>query len=284
MAGGIDWFRWHHGSVTDPKFQLVAKRAGASLPDVLAVWAYLLEGASAATERGHIGGIDCEAVDCLFGFDDGVTALILDRMRARELIGDGVVLSWEKRQPKREREDDNAAERKRRQRETDAAIQNNVTPCHATSHQETPREEKRREEEKKEHTHTALRGDWVLPKAWGQWAIEHSPHWTPDVVRVVADRFAAHAHSKARTSADWLATWQLWCSDPLTQSAHGPPKSPPQSKPAPSITVPSNDDKATQALLAERLRHAAQTESVTPEQREATAQRLRETRQKLRAA
>lgn len=144
--------------------------------------------------------------------------------------------------------------------------------------------EKELEKREEKHTHTALRGDWVLPKAWGQWAIEHSPHWTPDVVRVVADRFAAHAHSKARTSADWLAMWQLWCGDPLTQSAHGPPKTPPKSKCEPGITVPSNDEKATQALLAERLRHAAQTESVTPEQREATAQRLRETRQKLRAA
>ena len=45
---GMDWFRWHHGSVTDPKFQLVARRAGASLPDVLAVWAYVLEAASQA--------------------------------------------------------------------------------------------------------------------------------------------------------------------------------------------------------------------------------------------
>ena len=24
MAGCIDWFRWHHGSVTDPKFKLIA--------------------------------------------------------------------------------------------------------------------------------------------------------------------------------------------------------------------------------------------------------------------
>lgn len=37
MAGGIEWFRWHHGSVTDPKFQLVARRSGARLSDVLAV-------------------------------------------------------------------------------------------------------------------------------------------------------------------------------------------------------------------------------------------------------
>lgn len=32
MAGGIDWFRWHHGSVTDPKLQLVAGNADVLLP------------------------------------------------------------------------------------------------------------------------------------------------------------------------------------------------------------------------------------------------------------
>jgi hypothetical protein len=48
---GMDWFRWHHGSVNDPKFQLVAKRAGASVAEVVAVWACLLEAASSADER-----------------------------------------------------------------------------------------------------------------------------------------------------------------------------------------------------------------------------------------
>lgn len=39
MAGGIDWFRWHHGSVTDPKFKLIAKKkAGARVGDVIAVF------------------------------------------------------------------------------------------------------------------------------------------------------------------------------------------------------------------------------------------------------
>ena len=135
MAGGIDWFRWHHGSVTDPKFQLVARRSGASLPDVLAVWAYLLEKASAAEFRGCFGDIDCEAVDCLFGFDDGTTNAILTQMVDRSLIADEFVVAWEKRQPKRE--DETAADRKRRQREREhelavtEAMSRNVTQCHA---------------------------------------------------------------------------------------------------------------------------------------------------------
>lgn len=148
MAGGIDWFRWHHGSVTDPKFQLVARKTSVSLPDVLAVWAYLLEKASAADFRGCFGEVDCEAIDCLFGFDDGTTNSILSQMVERKLIADEFIVAWDKRQPKKE--DATAADRKRRQRERDheaemsnivtQSMSRNVTQCH-------DREEERREEE-----------------------------------------------------------------------------------------------------------------------------------------
>lgn len=154
MAGGIDWFRWHHGSVTDPKFALVARRAGASLPDVLAVWAYLLEHASAADSRGTFESIDFEAWDCLFGYPDGRTQAIYDAMCARQLIAEGAVSSWEKRQPKRERESDNSTERSRnfrqRQKQEQNAMQRQEGECNAMQRQETPREEKRREEIKEE--------------------------------------------------------------------------------------------------------------------------------------
>lgn len=148
----MDWFRWHHGSVTDPKFQLVAKKAGVRLPDVLAVWAFLLERASADQDRGTIGDIDAESLDLLFGMEDGQCAQILEAMAGRGLIAEGRIAAWDKRQPKREREDDTAAERKRRQRERDAeqaAVTPDVTPCHATSRHVTPREEEIREEKEK---------------------------------------------------------------------------------------------------------------------------------------
>jgi hypothetical protein len=154
MAGGIDWFRWHHGSVTDPKFQLVARKAKASLPDVLAVWVFVLESASASAHRGEFEGIDCEAVDCLFGFDDGTTAAILAQMETRGLIEGCRVSSWEKRQPKRE--DGTAANRKRSQRERELAqkmanavtpeMSHDVTPRHADVTQCHDREEESREE------------------------------------------------------------------------------------------------------------------------------------------
>lgn len=167
MAGGIDWFRWHHGSVTDPKFPLIARRADARLGDVIAVWAFVLEQASAADERGVAGEIDCEAVDCMLDAHDGTTQRILAAMEARGLLADGVVCKWSKRQPKRE--DETANERKRRQREREHAAamaesatsqsdvtrrdKPDVTQCHADvtaghARGEERREEKKRKEEK----------------------------------------------------------------------------------------------------------------------------------------
>jgi len=142
---GMDWFRWHHGSVTDPKFQLVARKSGASLPDVLAVWAYVLETASQAAKRGHFGEIDAEALDCLFNFpiNETRTADILAAMTARGLITDGAMVAWEKRQPKREREDDNSTERVKAFREK----QHHETPEEATKRLEERRLEEIRKEE-----------------------------------------------------------------------------------------------------------------------------------------
>jgi hypothetical protein len=146
VAGGIDWFRWHHGAVTDPKFQLVARKAGASLPDVLAVWAFVLERASSATERGCFGAIDAEALDCLFGFPstETRTADILRVFAERGLTTDGRISRWEERQPKREREDDKSTGRVQAHRDR----KRQETPGNANPPQETPRGEERREEKK----------------------------------------------------------------------------------------------------------------------------------------
>lgn len=143
----MDWFRWHHGSVTDPKFQLVAKRAGASVAEVLAVWACLLEAASMSVFRGNPGECDFESLDCALGLSDGLAMAIYQQMVARGLIAeDGRITAWDKRQPKREREDDTSTERVRAFRERER----HETPSNASETSETPRGDKRREEEKKE--------------------------------------------------------------------------------------------------------------------------------------
>jgi hypothetical protein len=223
MAGGIDWFRWHHGSVTDPKFQLVARKAGASLPDVLAVWAYLLERASSAEFRGCFGEIDCEAVDCLFGFADGVTDAVMGQMVARQLIADQYIVAWEKRQPKREREDDSSAARTRSYRDRKAACDathNHVTPCDATQRQETPRGEESREEQIQSPPPASLSAPPAkTPKASRRCPEDFAP--SAELVAEVAApgvnvarelaKFRDHTFKTARS--DWPATFRNWLRD-----------------------------------------------------------------------
>ena len=182
MAGGIDWFRWHHGSVTDPKFQLVARKAGARFGDVVTVWAFILENASADADRGVVGAIDHETLDFLLGAEGGTSARIVEAMTARGLIEGGRVAAWERRQPKRE--DEKAAERKRQQRERDeqAALRDTTqdTQCHADgdeSRRVTPshdREEESREEEKERTPPTPPAGGRVRqgsadPDGFAEW-------------------------------------------------------------------------------------------------------------------
>jgi hypothetical protein len=190
MANGIDWFRWHHGSVNDPKFGLVAKKASARVGDVIAVWALVLELASANTERGQVEEIDHETTDFLLGAEDGTTSRILKAMEGRGLLANGRVVRWDARQPKREREDNTAAERKRQQRERDSAKDGapaNVTPSHAMSHQVTPREEKSREEEKREEQ-----------KQKSKTKAPAAPTFDPSAELLALD-------VSTQTAADWLA-------------------------------------------------------------------------------
>jgi hypothetical protein len=104
----MDWFRWWHGTVTDPKFQWVARRSGQSVASVLAVWAVLLEIGSTATHgnadatRGNVASLQCEDWDVALGLEDGAVHQIYSAMEQKGLIEDSAIVAWESRQPKRE--------------------------------------------------------------------------------------------------------------------------------------------------------------------------------------
>lgn len=56
--------------------------------------------------------------------------------------------------------------------------------------------------------------DWQLPRPWGDWALAEFSAWTPEKVRVEAEKFRDHWVAKTgkdATKADWLATWRNWC-------------------------------------------------------------------------
>lgn len=155
----MDWLRWWHGTVTDPKFQRVARMSGASVAEVLAVWACLLECASAVPEsgdgvtacdadvtpcdvtvthvtRGDVTNFDCDDHDVLLGFCDGKTALVVAALNERGLITGGRLASWDERQPALrdstgKRQSSSAARTKAYRARKKAA--ENVTPCDANS-------------------------------------------------------------------------------------------------------------------------------------------------------
>ena len=259
----MDWLRWHHGSTTDPKFALVARKAGVRLPDVLAMWAHLLEAASSNEDRGSYGSLDFESIDFLFGFDDGQSKAIHDAMNARGLLADGRVKAWSKRQPKREREDDTAAERKRAQRERDKKKQQLtddeapiVTPRHATSRHVTPRGEEIREEaletpslpERPKQPHTprervreavADLRQAAIRAGYSPTAIRYAdPMWdaaagegiTPEQIGAVASEALSHPRQKP---IGWVVTTArnraADAREPVRRSGQGPPTAKPPS-------------------------------------------------------
>lgn len=260
MAGGIDWFRWHHGSVTDPKFQLVARRSGASLTDVLAVWAYLLEKASAAEFRGCFGEIDGEAVDCLFGFDDGTTNAILGQMVERSLISDDYVVAWDKRQPKRERDGDNSTERVRAFRQK----QSHETPCNAKKRQETPREEKSREEERREESKASAPPVPAAPARSPKRASALPADFEPNEnahslaaslaldLTVELAKFRDYYAMTGKTGKDWQAGFRNW----LTKAAEFR-GSRPQARASPAVPGTENMSAAGQQTAAALQRFLA---------------------------
>lgn len=150
------WLRLHHGTYTDPKWRVVVTRCHAmsrqvTTATVLAVWMCMLETASQAEDRGTLDGWCHEDVAAALGIAEEDVAAIYEAMQGKTLDGNRL-LAWEKRQPKREREDATAADRKRAQREREAADRGVTGRDKGMSRHVTPRGEERRREEKQADT------------------------------------------------------------------------------------------------------------------------------------
>lgn len=168
----MEWFRWYHGAISDPKWPLIARKSGQNIGTVVSIWAALLEFASQSEARGSAAGFDCETIDALYGYPDGTTETVCNAMKRHGLIDEThMIVSWSKRQVKRERED-NSSERVRRYRENKKANDSgakedcnaDVTPL---KRHETPRTEQNRtdkkEEELSEKPKTVSRDSLSLP-------------------------------------------------------------------------------------------------------------------------
>jgi hypothetical protein len=154
----MEWLRWYAGTVTDPKWRVVAAESGQPLAVVLSVWALMLERAGGNEQaRGTIAGWSDRVGAAALDLGADAVARVREAMQGLVLDGDRVT-GWEKRQPKRERED-SSTERVRRYRERQEA-ERHETPCNAMK-----RLEESREEEVTTAVETAL-GDSEFETAW----------------------------------------------------------------------------------------------------------------------
>ena len=133
----MNWFRWYHGAVSDPKLALIAKKSGQTRPIVIAIWAALLEHASQAESRGDISGFDAETVAVALDIDEDAIPAVIAAMTTKGMITDGVITAWDRRQPQRE---DGAAERakawREKQKQSANATERNRTQPNAGKRQE----------------------------------------------------------------------------------------------------------------------------------------------------
>lgn len=109
-----NWVRLWEDMPTDPKWRVIARRSGRPLPEVLAVFVFMMTNAGAnAAERGRLQGWDDEDVAAALDMDGEHVSAIRDAMEGKTLDGDRLT-GWERRQPKRE---DNSSERAKAWRE-----------------------------------------------------------------------------------------------------------------------------------------------------------------------
>jgi hypothetical protein len=72
----------------------------------------------------------------------------------------------------------------------------------------------------------ALPKDWVLPKAWGEWAIAERPEFNADQIRKISESFKDHwianANQAKAKKADWEATWRNWVRNQKANQSYAP--------------------------------------------------------------
>lgn len=231
------WFRWHHGSVSDPKMRMVAAKAETSVANVVAVWAALLEAASENADRGCIGEFDDDLCAFTLGIDVPILMRIKLAMRDRGMLIDDRVSAWDKRQP--QREDATARERKARERErkaansvtaTSHAVSRDVTQQDASSQNVPPRGEEIREEKNRPPSPPSKSGKakrtapsraaplpdgFALDDGMRAYAEQKCPG-----VDAAAEfeRFCEHHRSHANQFKDWTAAWRKWAASPFPKA------------------------------------------------------------------
>lgn len=126
----MEWLRWYHGTVADPKWRAVAVDVGVPVAFVVAVWAAILEHASESDERGTITNLHDRVVGAALDIPAETVRAIRQSMEGLVLEDDRLT-GWDRRQP------DSSTERVRRHRKRKTQ-QAHANPADEPPANETP--------------------------------------------------------------------------------------------------------------------------------------------------
>jgi hypothetical protein len=225
----MNWLKWHVGTFTDPKFAVIAKKAGQPRANVIAVWAALLETACNGVKRGDVSSFNPEDIGAALDIEPDAVMAIFKAIMARGMVADGAdglhIAAWDKRQVH-----DYSTDRVRKFREKHAPTVNELhkpeTDETRSIVSETPgNAEERRGEEKRlspsPKRATRLPDDWTLPDDWRAYCLQNRPDLTPDRV---AEDFRDYWRARAGPDAaklDWAATWRRWVRNQKASNGNG---------------------------------------------------------------
>lgn len=82
----MDWYRIYHGLPFDPRLPVVARNAGLTRAETIALWITLHDHASRQTPRGSLAGLDAEETALLLEMNADKTAAALDAFYAKGMI------------------------------------------------------------------------------------------------------------------------------------------------------------------------------------------------------
>lgn len=228
----MEWLRWYHGTVKDPKWRVIAKNAGTSIPNVIAIWAALLENASESETRGVLSGWDPEDIAACFDVTVETVVTVCNAMQQKVLLHE-TLTGWDKRNPVRERVD-NSTDRVRRFRER----KRHETPSNAKKRLDKSRREENKEGEEGSllqqppdtskfptipHRSATARktrapAEIVITDSMRQWAKENGITVDLDAETAV---MLDHHRGKGNLHLDWVATWRTWMRRTKTYRTNG---------------------------------------------------------------
>lgn len=96
----MQWFRWYHGTCNDPKWPVVARKAGVHKTVVVAVWAMLEEYASERDDRGTVDGFDVEEAAGVLDLPTEQVSAVLAAMGelSRPVLERSRIVNWDRYQ------------------------------------------------------------------------------------------------------------------------------------------------------------------------------------------